>query len=108
MSFNISHKPFVRQAETTITIDQVEKLYLGKGNNCRCGCAGEYHYTAEDQKTVERYLAKMASGKYKVESIDGYIFEIELSRRERTNDYGRVTSVYQKVATIYLKQNPKA
>jgi hypothetical protein len=106
MSFKITHRSI--ETTTAITIDQVDKLYIGKGNNCRCGCAGEYHDAAQDPKRVERYLAKMASGDYEVESIDGYIFEIVLSLRERTNDYGKVTSVYQKVATIYLKQNPKA
>jgi hypothetical protein len=106
MSFKISHRSI--ETTTAITIDQVDKLYIGKGNNCRCGCAGEYHDAAQDPKRVERYLAKMASGDYEVESIDGYIFEIVLSLRERTNDYGQVTSVHKKVATIYLKETPKA
>ena len=106
MSFKITHRSI--ETTTAITIDQVDKLYIGKGNNCRCGCAGEYHDAAQDPKTVERYLAKMASGDYEVESIDGYIFEIVLSLRERKNDYGQVTSVHKKVATIYLKETPKA
>jgi hypothetical protein len=106
MSFKITHRSI--EQTTAITLDQVDKVYIGKGNNCRCGCAGEYHEAAQDPKLVERYLAKMASGDYEVESIDGYIFEIVLSNRERKNDYGQVTSVYKKVATIYLKQTPKA
>ena len=108
MSFNITHTPFARPSSMTITIDQVDKLYLGKGNNCRCGCAGEYHDAAENPKLVTKYLAMMASGEYEVESQDGYIFEIELSQRVRKNDYGVVTSVHKKVATIYLKQTENA
>lgn len=108
MSFNITHTPLVQTSTKTITVDQVDKLYLGKGNNCRCGCAGEYHRADEEPKLIERYLAKMATGDYEVESIDGYIFEIVLSQRDRKNDYGVVTSTYKKVATIYLKQTPNA
>lgn len=106
MSFKITHRSI--EMTNTISLDQVDKLYIGKGNNCRCGCAGEYHYAAENPKLVESYLAKMASGDYEVESIDGYIFEITLSYRERKNDYGRVTSIYKKVACLYLKQTKTA
>ena len=108
MSFKITHTPTENPATLAITIDQVSKIYIGKGNNCRCGCAGEYHEPETDSKLIERYLAKMASGKYPVTSIDGYIFEIELSRRSRVNDYGKVTSLHIKVATLYLKQTDKA
>lgn len=89
---------------TAITLDQVDKIYLGKGNTCRCGCAGRYYDAASNPKLVESYLAKMASDDYEVESIDGHILEIVLSLRERTNVYGKVTSVHKKVATIYLKE----
>ena len=108
MSFTITHTPLAHTSAITITLDQVDKLYLGKGNNCRCGCAGEYHKADEEPKLVTKYLAMMASGEHEVESIDSYIFEIVLSQRVRKNDYGVVTSTYKKVATIYLKQTPKA
>jgi hypothetical protein len=108
MSFTITHTPLAQASATTITLDQVDNLYIGKGNNCRCGCAGKYHAAAEEPKLIEKYLAKMASGDYEVESIDSYIFEIVLSKRDRKNDYGQVTSTYKKVATLYLKKTPKA
>ena len=98
MSFKITHTPSENPATLAITLDQVDKLYLGKGNNCRCGCAGAYHEPASNPKLVTKYLAMMASGEYKVESQDGYIFEIELSRTTRST----------KVATLYLKETPKA
>ena len=36
---------------STISIDQVESVYVGKGNCCRCGCGGEY-YRLEDEAGV--------------------------------------------------------
>lgn len=94
MSFNIIHTPIANPKEAKVTIDNVDKLYLGRGSSCRCGCAGAYYEPQDDQKLIESYLVKMASGDYKVESIDGYIFEIELSRTKNNT----------KVATLYLKQ----
>ena len=94
MSFKIIHTPLNNPKEGMITLDQVDKLYLGRGNSCRCGCAGAYYEAAEEPKLIQEFLAKMASGDYKVESIEDYIFEIELSRRNGNT----------KVTTIYLKE----
>lgn len=101
-TYNIKHTPIVHSSHTDITFEQVDKLYVGKGNNCRCGCAGEYHEASEPTcaDIIKKALKKMASGKYEVESIDGYIFEIVLS--ERLNARGDVG--YRKVNTIYLKR----
>lgn len=105
-TYAIKHTPIVRTSTQDITFEQVDKLYVGKGNNCRCGCAGEY-YEASDPfhaDIIKKALIKMASGKYEVESIDGYIFEIVLS--ERLNARGDVG--YRKVNTIYLKRSKDA
>ena len=75
-------------------VEQVESLYIGKGNCCRCGCGGDYFRVAEDPKhakKIKHYLKKLASGNYRVLAQDGYIFEIELSK-----------SGYDRVATFYL------
>lgn len=101
-TYNIRHTQLVHALHTDITFEQVDKLYVGKGNNCRCGCAGDYFEASEPEsvEVIQKALKKMASGKYKVESIDGYIFEIVLS--ERLNARGDVG--YRKVNTIYLKR----
>lgn len=98
--YEIEHTPVSKRIQ--ITFEQVDNLYIGKGNNCRCGCAGVYHEASkpEDAKTIRRVLKKMTSGKYKVESIEDYIFEIVIS--ERLNARGGVG--YRKVNTLYLKR----
>jgi hypothetical protein len=106
ITYAIKHTPIVQTSTQDITFEQVDKLYVGKGNNCRCGCAGEYYYASEPANAdiIKKALFKMASGKYEVESIDGYIFEIVLS--ERLNARGDVG--YRKVNTIYLKRSKDA
>lgn len=79
----------------SFTVEQVESLYIGKGHCCRCGCGGEYFRVAEDPKhakKIKHFLKKMASGKYVVTELDGYIFEIALSK----------TGTYDRVACFYL------
>lgn len=102
-TYKIEHTPIAKSID--ITFEQVDNLYIGKGNNCRCGCAGVYHEASkpEDASTIRRVLKKMTSGKYKVESIDDYIFEIVIS--ERLNARGHLS--YRKVNTIYLKKDNK-
>jgi hypothetical protein len=90
---------------STISIDQVESVYVGKGRCCRCGCGGEY-YRLEDEagviesneKKIRHYLKKLASGKYAVTEQDGlgdeYIYEINLSRSGNTD----------RVATFYVRK----
>lgn len=105
-TYNIKHTPINHASRIDITFEQVDKLYVGKGNNCRCGCAGDYFEASEPDsaEVIKKALKKMASGKYEVESIDGYIFEIVLS--ERLNARGDVG--YRKVNTIYLKRSKDA
>lgn len=95
----ITHTPYPYKRQREITLDMVDKLYVGKGNNCRCGCGGNYYEPAEHAKKIERSIKKFASGKYEVHSQDDYIFEIVLS--ERDGAYGR-TQTY--VHTLYLKK----
>lgn len=95
----ITHVPMASAAKINITLDMVDKLYVGKGNCCRCGCGGNYYYAAEHPKKILRSLKKFASGKYPVSSQDGYIFEIVLSERE-TNSRGDIQTY---VHCLYLK-----
>lgn len=92
---------------TVINLNDVESIYVGKGNSCRCGCGGDYFRPSEDPKAtkkIKHYLKKMGSGKYEVESIENYIFEIVIS--ERYDDYGRLKN--QRVATIYLHDSKRS
>ena len=93
MIYNIEHKPIDHIKQ--IDIDMVDSLYEGRGDSCRCGCAGNYYYPDKNKRKIKNTLERMASDLYKVTSIDGYIFEIELE----TFDSGRT-----KVQTLYLKQ----
>ena len=92
-SYFIHHTPLVQKTNTEITFDKVDKVYIGKGNCCRCGCGGEYYTTEENPKEVKNALEKLSSGKYEVESQDGYIFEAEISATEK----------HTKVICLYLK-----
>ncbi len=93
MSHTIIHTPIQpRQKSTSISIDQVVNLYIGKGKCCRCGCGGKYFYPEKDSGKIMEVIEQMTSGKFEVESIDDEIFEIILDRRGK-----------QKVATLYLK-----
>lgn len=73
-----------------LELEMVEKLYVGKGKNCRCGCAGEYFRAKDFPDKVEQVLHLMASGYREVSSIKDYIFEIVV---DEENDI---------VNTIYL------
>lgn len=92
-SYFIHHTPLVRKTNTEITFDKVDKVYIGRGNYCRCGCVGEYYTAEENPKEVKKALEKLSSGKYEIESQDGYIFEAEISATEK----------YTKVICLYLK-----
>jgi hypothetical protein len=85
----------------TITIEQVNNLYIGKGHCCRCGCGGNYYDVKADAshaKKIQHYLKKFASGKYSVTEQAGlgdeHLYEINLSRSGNTD----------RVATIYIKK----
>lgn len=99
MRYSIKHTPMCTNNQIDITIDNVEKLYDGKGNCCRCGCGGEYYYnTEENSAIIKDCLDKMASGKFKVESIDNNIFEIVLKK------WKTKSGLQLKVQTIYLNK----
>lgn len=108
MEFKITHTPILpglvespkNPKEITISIGQIEQMYEGRGNCCRCGCAGNYHTLENNSRKIINALQKMASGKYHVESIDDYIFEIVL--KEYTNKWGEFSR--NKVQTIYLNK----
>lgn len=115
MNYIIKHKNYggyknpelnLPDLTTEISLDSVESIYIGKGNSCRCGCGGDYFRPEEHPKAtkkIKHYLKKMASGKYEVESIENYIFEIILG--ERYNNRGRLSN--QRVATVYLHRKKK-
>jgi hypothetical protein len=91
----IHHTPLVQKTNTEITFDKVDKVYIGKGNCCRCGCGGEYYTAEENPEEVKKALDKLSSGKYDVVSQDDYIFEIETSCTKKGNT---------KVICLYLKK----
>jgi hypothetical protein len=76
---------------------QVESIYIGKGNQCRCGCGGDYLRAADGHsKRIAGYMKKFASGKYEVSHQAGNaedIYEINLSK-----------SGHDRVATFYVKK----
>ena len=98
MKYEITHTPIHGKKRHEFSFEQVENLYIGNGNQCRCGCGGEYYYPDEyGTKKIKEALAKMSSGEYEVESIDDRVFEIVL-RKERTFR-GK-----NKVMTLYFKR----
>lgn len=99
MKYSIKYTPINTAKGIDVSFEQVENLYVGNGNQCRCGCGGEYYEPSDENgaNVIKKALAKMASGDYSVESIDDYIFEIVI-RKERTFR-GK-----NKVMTLYLKK----
>ena len=102
MSYSINHQPVKPNPKSSIiTIDQVDKLYIGLGNCCRCGCGGEYISPDSDEniKIIEKVLAKMSKGTIEVESQDDYIFEIVIKKWVTAKGDEQT-----KVNCLYLKQ----
>lgn len=99
MKYKIKYTPINTSKQMDISFEQVENLYVGNGNQCRCGCGGEYYEPSDEwgASIIKDCLKKMASGRYDIESIDDYIFEIVI-RKERTFR-GK-----NKVMTLYLKK----
>jgi len=99
MKYTIKHTPIHDTKVHDFAFEQVENLYIGNGNQCRCGCGGDYYEPTDEYgaKKIKEALTKMSSGEYSVESIDDNIFEIVL-RKERTFR-GK-----NKVMTLYLKK----
>jgi hypothetical protein len=107
MTFTIEHTPMhspelgvPKAKQITIALGQIDQMYEGRGNCCRCGCGGNYHTLEHNSRKIINALQKMASGKYHVESIDDYIFEIVL--KEYTNKWGEFSR--NKVQTIYINK----
>lgn len=98
MKYSIKHTPIHDTKIHLFAFEQVENLYIGNGNQCRCGCGGDYYYPTDEigAKKIKEALIKMSSGEYSVESIDDRVFEIVL-RKERTYR-GK-----NKVMTLYIK-----
>lgn len=90
--YTIYHKPMPETKMIEFSLENVDQLYEGKGNSCRCGCNGEYYSAEEYPDKIQAVLEKMASNKYEVTSIADYIFEIEVNKERNI------------VQTIYLKQ----
>lgn len=86
--------------EITFSLDDVDTLYEGRGNCCRCGCGGDYYYLDRNSHKIMNALQKMESGSYHIESINDYIFEIVLNEYYSKN--GELKR--NKVQTIYLKK----
>lgn len=86
--------------EITFSLDDVDTLYEGRGNCCRCGCGGDYYYLDRNSHKIMNVLQKMESGSYHIESIDDYIFEIVLNEYYSKN--GELKR--NRVQTIYLNK----
>lgn len=85
-------------SQPSFSIEQVESIYIGKGNQCRCGCGGDYLRVADGHaKRMTHFMKKLASGKYEVVEQPGisgeHLYEIKLSK-----------SGYDRVATFYVKK----
>ena len=98
MKYAIKHKPLSDKREHELNFDNVENLYIGNGNCCRCGCGGDYYEPQDEDGAIKIKvaLAKMASGEYAVESIDDNIFEIVLRKERSFRGKNKVMTLYMK------------
>ncbi len=79
-----------------VKLEDVIQLYTGKGNVCRCGCAGDYVTLAENPKRIKTALKRLASGNYKTTYIDNSVCNeliVEMTISEETD---RVWTLYVK------------
>lgn len=107
MNFTITHTPYrtsdepvQEPREINFSLGDIDQMYEGRGNGCRCGCGGNYFNLERNSRKIINALQKMASGRYDVESIDDYIFEIQID--EYYDKWGQLSRT--KVQTIYLKK----
>lgn len=88
--------------EIEFDVEQVEKVYSGKPNECMCGCSGKYYYSGKNaiagglsrgyavtpEEISDKMIAKMmkmfAEYPYEIENIDDYIFTIIVNDRQYT------------------------
>lgn len=94
---DFKHRPYSYQRKRTLYFENIEKLYIGKGNYCRCGCGGMYYYPDNDNGKAKILDALLRFHQYStigkdIFSIDDYIFEIQIDKEEDI------------VCTIYEKQ----
>lgn len=107
MEFKITHRPYRQsdepvqpEREITFSLGQIDQMYEGRGNGCRCGCGGNYFNLEHNSRKIINALQKMESGRYDVESIEDYIFEITID--EFYDKWGQLSRT--KVQTIYLNK----
>ena len=89
-----------------LTLDQVRSVYVGKPNECMCGCSGKYTYTSVNQveagknrgyevkhdevddKRVERVIAKIGknieNGMEVLSDDDAYILTVLIGKTQYT------------------------
>ena len=92
MKYTVNHKPMAHFDTIEIEFENIDRMYVGKGHSCRCGCQGEYYNPKENQKIIQETLERMSNNTYDVLSIDNCIFEILV---DEENDI---------VHTLYLKK----
>ena len=84
-----------------IKIEQVDCVYIGKPNLCRCGCAGKYVYTKANlkwssanrgytvtadevsDKKVQSVINKMRKNQTMgIQVLENYIFSLQIGKTE--------------------------
>jgi len=60
-----------------IDITQIENVYQGVDNICRCGCAGEYYKPNQDTQKVESLIKK--AKKYISEGVKYQIYDFGIN-----------------------------
>ena len=78
-----------------LDITQVDKVYQGVDNICRCGCAGEYYYAIEDSEKVEKLIKK--AKKYISDGVkyDIYQFGVNVPTHDKSAK-GKCIMIYFK------------
>ena len=98
MKYLVKHTPLqIGKNELAFELKDIEKIYHGKGNNCRCGCAGSYIYKESDPHKAKEMADKFVelAQKRKVTSISEHILEVNASDSGRKDE----------VLTIYLDED---
>lgn len=60
-----------------LDVTQVETIYQGVDNICRCGCAGDYYRADKDLSKMVKLLAK--AKKYIIEGVKYEIYEFGIN-----------------------------
>jgi len=85
-------------------IEDIDQIYHGQGNCCRCGCGGDYYTPREDKEKVEELLKRFERLAWKgVDNLDNYIFEVEVDSYTKRDEDGYEDD-YEEVICIYLKE----